>query len=196
METQELLITAARAVGVYFFMLVVIRLLGKRSVGAFSAFDLLVALMLGEVVDEIIYGDVSLWQGGVAVGVIALCQFVTECAAFKSKRLDEILQGKPSIIVRDGQFQMDAMRAEHMSEQDVMVQLRQQSIDDIREVKLAILEPSGQVSVIKQEWAETVRKADLGGPEKEQMEQATQGQEEPPADKNTISPQMLRQEAA
>jgi uncharacterized membrane protein YcaP (DUF421 family) len=196
METQELLLTAGRAVVVYFFMLVVIRLLGKRSVGAFSAFDLLVALMLGEVVDEMIYGDVTLLQGGVAVAAIALCQFGTECLGYKSKRLDELLQGKPSILVRDGQLQHHAMRAERMSEQDVMVQLRQQSMDDIREVKLAILEPSGQVSVIKQDWAETVRKADLGGPEQQQREQATQGQKDPPADKSPISPKMLQQEAA
>lgn len=56
METQELLLTAQRAAAVYVLMLVVIRLMGKRTVGNFTAFDLLVALMLGEIVDEIIYG--------------------------------------------------------------------------------------------------------------------------------------------
>ena len=63
MDPHELMMTALRALGVYVLMLVVIRALGKRTVGNFSAFDLLVALMLGEVVDEIIYGDVSIAQG-------------------------------------------------------------------------------------------------------------------------------------
>ena len=63
METQELLLTALRAAAVYVLMLVVIRLMGKRTVGNFTAFDLLVALMLGEIVDEIIYGDVTFAQG-------------------------------------------------------------------------------------------------------------------------------------
>src|SRR5687768_13434606 len=72
MDPQELLLTAVRAVGVYALMLVVVRLLGKRTVGNFSAFDLLVALMLGEVVDEIIYGDVSIAQGAVAILAVAI----------------------------------------------------------------------------------------------------------------------------
>jgi uncharacterized membrane protein YcaP (DUF421 family) len=58
MDPRELMLTAARAAAVYVFMLIVIRALGKRTVGDFSAFGLLVALMLGEVVDEILYGDV------------------------------------------------------------------------------------------------------------------------------------------
>lgn len=65
MEIQELLFTALRTVGVYLLILIVLRSLGKRAVGNFSAFDLLVALMLGEVVDEIIYGDVTFGQGAV-----------------------------------------------------------------------------------------------------------------------------------
>jgi uncharacterized membrane protein YcaP (DUF421 family) len=66
METQELLLTALRAAAVYVLMLVVIRLMGKRTVGNFTAFDLLVALMLGEIVDEIIYGD-GLWDLGFGI---------------------------------------------------------------------------------------------------------------------------------
>ena len=57
MDTSELLATAGRAFAVYAMLLVVIRVLGKREVGNFTAFDLLVALMLGEVVDEINYGN-------------------------------------------------------------------------------------------------------------------------------------------
>lgn len=63
METQEIMMTAARAVAVFAIMLVVVRVLGKWTPGNFSAFDLLVALMLGEVVDDVIYGDVTFLQG-------------------------------------------------------------------------------------------------------------------------------------
>jgi uncharacterized membrane protein YcaP (DUF421 family) len=196
MEFQDLLLTAGRGILVYFFMLVVIRLLGKRSVGAFSAFDLLVALMLGEVVDEIIYGDVSLVQGFTAVGVVALCHYATGWMGYKNRTLDQLVQGKPAVLVRHGEMQRDAMRQERMSEEDILIQLRLQGIQDIREVMLAILEPSGSVSVFREEWAETVRKCDLPGPEQEQMRQATQAREEPPPDLNTLSKQALGQEAA
>ncbi len=191
METQELVLTAVRAVGVYVFMLVVIRLLGKREVGSFSAFDLLVALMLGEIVDEIIYGDVSFPQGIIAIVVIALCQYVTGWLTYLNHKMDNILEGVPTIVVRVGEFQRPGMRKERMNEQEVMSQLREQSIDDMREVKLAVVETSGQMSVIKQDWAEPVQKADLGGEEAKQKEQTIGGQEEPPSDKDTTSKRAL-----
>ena len=71
MDPRELMPTAARAAAVYVLMLIVIRALGKRTVGNCSAFDLLVALMLGEVVDEIVYGDVLFLQGAIAIVAIA-----------------------------------------------------------------------------------------------------------------------------
>ncbi len=86
------------------------------------------------------------------------------------------------------------MRKERVNEQEVMALLRQQSIDDIREVKRAVLEVSGHLSVIKQDWAEPVQKGDLQGPESQQKKADTGGQEEPPLDKQTDSPHALGQE--
>ena len=63
-DLNELMWTALRASFVYLFLLLVVRLLGKREIGNTSAFDLVVALILGEVVDEIIYADVTILQGG------------------------------------------------------------------------------------------------------------------------------------
>jgi uncharacterized membrane protein YcaP (DUF421 family) len=162
MDPHELLMTALRALGVYLLMLVVIRVLGKRTVGNFAAFDLLVALMLGEVVDEIIYGDVSIAQGVVAIGVVALAQYGNEWLSYWDHGFDAILEGKPVAIVRNGALVEKGMRAERLNEKEVMFELRVQGIDDIREVKLAMVETDGTVSVIKEEWAEAVQKADLG----------------------------------
>ena len=66
-DVNELQFTALRASFVYFSLLLVIRILGKREIGNTSAFDLIVALILGEVVDEIIYGDVTILQGVIAI---------------------------------------------------------------------------------------------------------------------------------
>src|SRR6188474_1231251 len=104
MDWQELGLTAGRGVLVYAVMLVVIRVLGKRTVGNFTAFDLLVALMLGEVVDEIIYGDVSLVQGFVAIFVVAAAKYVTGWLSYFDHGFRKFLEGSPTEIVRDGQF--------------------------------------------------------------------------------------------
>src|ERR671920_260227 len=76
MDVHELSMTALRAVAVYFVMLLVIRVSGKRAIGNFTAFDLLVALMLGEVVDEMIYGDVTMAQGLIAIVVVTALQYL------------------------------------------------------------------------------------------------------------------------
>jgi uncharacterized membrane protein YcaP (DUF421 family) len=195
MDTQELMMTALRAAGIYMLMLVVIRLLGKRSVGAFSAFDLLVALMLGEVVDEIIYGDVSFLQGMVAIGVIAIADFATSLLSLSSPKLERVLEGSPTVIIRGGELDKKGLATERMNEVEVWSHLRMQGIEDVREVKLAAVEPSGQISVIKQDWAETVQKGDLDGPEAKEKEQMTGGADEPPVHKLTISPKALGEAA-
>jgi uncharacterized membrane protein YcaP (DUF421 family) len=81
-DATELLRTSGRAVAVYVLMLVVVRALGKRTVGNFSAFDLLVALMLGEVVDEIIYGDVRFIQGTVVIVTLAAVAYLDSVLSY------------------------------------------------------------------------------------------------------------------
>jgi uncharacterized membrane protein YcaP (DUF421 family) len=163
MDWQELGLTAARGLLVYVVMLIVIRILGKRTVGNFSAFDLLVALMLGEVVDEIIYGDVSIAQGMVAILVVAAAKYTTAWLTYWDHGLNKILEGKPTEIVRHGEFVRDGMRRELMNEQEVMAALRLCDIADMREVEKAVMEVDGEVSVIREDWAEPLQKADVLG---------------------------------
>jgi uncharacterized membrane protein YcaP (DUF421 family) len=161
MDWQELLNTAMRATLVYLFVLVVIRLLGKRSVGNLGPFDLLVALMMGEVVDEIIFGDVTLAKGFVAIAVIAFWHFVNAWTTFRWKWIDELTEGKPRVLVRHGQIDRAALAAERLSEDELWSNLRVAGLDDLSEVKEACLEPSGHISVIQEEWAEPIQKRDL-----------------------------------
>jgi uncharacterized membrane protein YcaP (DUF421 family) len=161
MDAHELVLTALRAVLVYGVMLVVIRLLGKRTIGNFSAFDLLVALMLGEVVDEIIYGKVSLAQGFVAIFTLAGVEYANSWLSYGNDTANRWLEGRPTDLVVDGAFQRDGMRKERMHERDVLAELRLEGIDDMSKVKRATLETDGEVSVIRQSWAEPVEKGDL-----------------------------------
>jgi uncharacterized membrane protein YcaP (DUF421 family) len=194
MDPAELLLTALRAVAVYLLMLVVVRLLGKREIGSFTAFDFLVALMLGEVVDEIIYGDVTFAQGAVAILVIGAAQYVTGWVTFRSARADKVLDGTPTVVIRNGALQHAQMRAERMNEQEVMALLRLQGIEDLREVKLAVVEVGGQMSVLKHAWAEPLQKADLGGEAAAEKERTLGGREEPADHERTDSPRALAQQ--
>jgi uncharacterized membrane protein YcaP (DUF421 family) len=166
-DTQELLQVAYRAALVYLFMLVVIRLLGKREVGTFSAFDLMAALMLGEVVDEIIFGNVSLLKGGIAISVIAVCDALNSWSSTKSSFIRNATEGKPRLLIRHGKILHDALAGERMHEEDLYSLLRCLEIDrkEINEVKEARLEPSGELSIIKEDWAKPLQKRDLSSTE-------------------------------
>lgn len=161
MDPRELMLTAARAFAVYALMLMVIRALGKRTVGNFAPFDLIVALMLGEVVDEIIYGDVSFLQGTVAILVIAAAQSANAWLTWWDHGWDKILEGTPTVVVRNGVLQEDGMRAERMNGKEVIAHLRGQGIRDLRDVEVAFVEEDGSLSVLKRKWAEPVTCADV-----------------------------------
>jgi uncharacterized membrane protein YcaP (DUF421 family) len=191
MDIQELLMTALRAIAVYILVFIVIRLMGKRAVGNFSAFDLLVALMIGEIVDEMIYGDVTFLQGAIPIIIIMLMHEANAWLSYSKHGFSKLLEGTPSIIIKDGELQRKGMRRERMNEEDVLAQLRLQDIDVLREVKLAIVENDGQVSVIRQSWAAPLQKADLGGEAARQKDAATGSQEKSPAQRYTDTSKVL-----
>jgi uncharacterized membrane protein YcaP (DUF421 family) len=189
-DPQELLLTAARAFAVFVLMMVVIRALGKRTVGNFSAFDLIVALMLGEVVDEIIYGDVAFLQGTVAIVAISALAYVDSVLTARSRRMQRLLEGTPTVLMRHGEFQRDAMRAERLHELDLLAMLRLQGVRDQREVALAVLETDGEVSVLVEGWAEPARKSDVDRGAAQQRKDATGG------NRNDDPPDQVRTDTA
>ena len=104
-DINELLLTALRASFVYVYLLIIVRVLGKREIGASTAFDLLVALMLGDVVDEVIYGDVTILQGAVSMAIIGVWHLVNSWASFKSKIIDQLTGAPPTVLVKNGRIQ-------------------------------------------------------------------------------------------
>lgn len=161
MDPHELLLTAARTAGVYLLMLVVMRTMGKRAIGNFTAFDLLVALMMGEVVDEMAYGDVSFLQGTTVIVVVGVLQYVNSWISYYDHGMDALLEGKPTVMVRNGVLVRAGLKKERMNHKDVMGELRLAGITDIREVRLAMLENDGELSILREEWAEQAQKADV-----------------------------------
>jgi uncharacterized membrane protein YcaP (DUF421 family) len=161
MDPHELLLTAGRAAAVYGLMLVVVRLLGKRTIGNFTAFDLLVALMLGEAVDEMIYGNVPFLQGTVAILVVAGLAYLNSWLSYASHGLARVLEGTPTVIIRNGELVRHGMRAERMNEEDVLSELRLQGTDDVSRVREARVETDGGFSVLLREDEEPARRRDL-----------------------------------
>ena len=161
MDWQELGYTALRATLIYAFLLVVIRLLGKRTIGNSTAFDFIVELILGEVVDEPIYGDVPVAQALVAIAVIAAWHWVNSWLSYRSHWVDWLTAGAPRALVRDGVIDRKAMTHELVNEDELWSLLREAGVDRLEDVKTATLEPGGKLSVIKTDEARELRKSDL-----------------------------------
>jgi len=161
MDIEQLLLIAFRATLVYFILLFTVRILGKREIGNFSAFDLIVALILGEAVDEAIYGDVTVLKFVILVATVAIWDLVTSWLSYKSDAIRKLLESPPLVLVDKGKMNQENMARERIPEEDLYSMLRLQSIDDIQEVKKGTLEPNGRLSVIKEEWAKTIQKGDI-----------------------------------
>jgi len=161
MDLHELALTALRATIIYVVLLVVVRLLGKRTVGSATAFDFMVALILSEVVDEPIYGDVPVVQALVVIGVVAGWHAVNSWLSYRSERFDRLTGGEPTVLVRNGEMDRKGMRQERVNEEELWSLLRLQGIDDLKDVKEATLEPDGVLSVLKTDEARELQKRDL-----------------------------------
>jgi uncharacterized membrane protein YcaP (DUF421 family) len=140
MDLNELALTALRATAIYFFLMLVVRLLGKRTVGNFSAFDLIVALILGDLVSEPVYGGVPMAQALVALGVIAAWAFADAYLSCRIPFIERFIGGEARVLVRDGMVDTGAMAAEHISEPELLGLLREQDVEALAEVKLGPVE--------------------------------------------------------
>jgi uncharacterized membrane protein YcaP (DUF421 family) len=161
MDLNDILAAVGRTVLVYVFVLVIIRLLGKREIGNFSAFDFLVALMIGEVVDEIIYANVSIGMGFAVIGAIGVLEYVNSWATYKSKWISKLTSGSPTVIIERGHLNRRGMAQERISEEEIWANLRMQGITDLKEVKVGTIETDGEISFVKEEWAQEATKGDL-----------------------------------
>jgi len=161
MDLNGLLWTALRATFIYFFLLVVVRILGKREIGATSAFDLIVALILGEVVDEVIYGDVTMLKGIVAISVVAVWHLANSWASYKNPFIDRLTGAAPTVLVREGKLLEKNLAHERLNEAELLSEIRMYGLDDLKEIKQATLEPSGSISVLLADSAKPVQRDDL-----------------------------------
>lgn len=152
---------ALRASFAYFFLLLVVRILGKREIGSITAFDLIVALMLGDVVGQMIYGDVAVVEAVVAILVIAIWQLIISWVSFKSYFVERLTASSPTTLVEHGKILRKNLARERFNEEALLSELRLMEVDNIEEVKRATLEPNGQVSVLLENWAKPLQRQDL-----------------------------------
>lgn len=140
---------SVRAVTIYAVLLLLVRLSGKRTVGQFTPFDLLLVMLLSEAVSGgLSGGDVSLTGGLVAAATLILLNVVVATATARSNRLQVLVEGAPVLIGRDGRFFAAILERNHVPLNDCERALREADCD-LKDMKCAFLEADGDISILK-----------------------------------------------
>jgi len=142
-----------RAGTVYLVLLAMVRLSGKRTIGQFTPFDLVVVLLLSEAVSGSINAqDASLPGGLLAAATLLALDTLIAIGTSRSRRLDAAMQGNPVLVGRDGVIYDAVLRRERVPRSDVEKALRAADCE-IEDMRLAILESDGDINIMKKQDA-------------------------------------------
>lgn len=154
-----------RTTFVYFLVLLVIRMMGKREIGQLSPFDFVVAIIIAELaVIPLEATDIPLWQSILPLSILAVLEVAVSYATLFNRKLRCIICGHPQIIIKNGVLLKDEMRKARYNLDDLVAQMRDKGIVDPDDVEFAVLETSGKLSVILKSQHRPVTPADLGIP--------------------------------
>jgi uncharacterized membrane protein YcaP (DUF421 family) len=133
-----------RPIIVYIFLVVLLRVFGKRELAQLNPFDLVVLLSLSNTVQNAIIGDDTSITGGL-IGAFALCavNYIVIRFLFKHRRLDQLIEGSPTILIDRGRIQPNELAKELLTEIDLLTMAHRQGFANLEEVDRCVLEPGG-----------------------------------------------------
>lgn len=152
-----------RTMLIYFALLLCMRLMGKRQLGEMELSEFVVAALIADLASHPLQDvGIPMINGLVPILTLFCCEILIAGLTLKSVRLRELLFGKPSLLIVRGEIRQKEMRANRFTVDELMQELRNQGMSDIREVEYAILETDGQLNVIPFPAAKPPSAARLG----------------------------------
>jgi uncharacterized membrane protein YcaP (DUF421 family) len=153
---------AIRAVLAYIVLLALMRVSDKRIVSGASARDFVVAVIIGDLIDDLIWAEVGAAEFAVATGGIMLTGLAAAVLTYASPAAARILEGRPTLLLRDGTPVPVGMRVERVNEESLAALLRLQGIEaeHLSDVERAWLEDQGHLSVALHEHARPAERRD------------------------------------
>jgi uncharacterized membrane protein YcaP (DUF421 family) len=146
---------AIRAIAVYLFLLVAIRIFGRRELGQLTAFDVIVLLTISNILQNAMIGnDNSVTGGLIGAFVLLSANLLLAYVVFRRPFVQRLVEGEARILIRDGQVLPDSLRKELLTEQDLLAAVRRSGLERFEDVHLAVSEANGMISVIPRERAQ------------------------------------------
>lgn len=139
-----------RGTVMYFVLFGLLRLVLKRQAGGISTTDVLVIVLLAEVAGPGFTANyMSVVEGAVIIATVLFWSYVLEWAGHKYPAVERILRAQTLMLIQNGKMLRKNMRAELVTSEELMAQLREQGIEDCSQVKKAFMEADGKISVVK-----------------------------------------------
>ena len=141
-----------RALLIYFFLILILRLTGKRQIGQMSPFDLVLLLVLSNAVQNSMNGgDNSVGGGLILAGTLVLCNALLNFITARNRALERLIEGAPQVLIFNGKVMQKTLDAQGVTQDELEGAMRVGGCEKIKDVHLATLEINGQISVVRAE---------------------------------------------
>lgn len=138
-----------RATAMFVLLYLLIRLLGKRELAQMTPFELVLMVVMGDLIQQgVTHNDFSLTGGLLAIGTFAFGALVLSWTTYLFPKAQNILEGSPRVIVRDGVIIEENLRRDRLTRDEILSEMRLAGIGRLGDVEWAILEPQGKISFI------------------------------------------------
>lgn len=138
-----------RGIVIYVFLIVLLRVTGKRQIGQMSPFDLVLLLVLSNAVQNSMNGgDNSIIGGMISAATLVAANWLIGLLTYKSKTAEVLIEGRPELLIHDGRLFEHSLAQAKVTHHELNAALRQAGCADIEDVRAAFLENDGTISVI------------------------------------------------
>lgn len=155
-------VTIIRTIILYFIVVLVVRIMGKRQIGEMQPSELVITLLLSEIIAMPMENtDIPLVSTVIPVLLLVSFEIIISALSMKSLKFRFLIQGHPIIIIRNGELQQGEMKKLRLTVDDILESLRQKDVFDISLVSYAIIETNGKMSVMLKPEYETLIRTDI-----------------------------------
>ncbi|TRX22243.1 DUF421 domain-containing protein [Flavobacterium franklandianum] len=141
-----------RSASVYLFMLIALRIFGKKELSQLNTADVILILLISNSVQNAMVGsDTSLWGGLAAAAVLFVINFTLKKLMYKFPKFSDFMQEKPEILIHDGKMDFKTLSKLNITNDELKEAIREHGVEHFSDVKLAMLEIDGNISIISGE---------------------------------------------
>jgi uncharacterized membrane protein YcaP (DUF421 family) len=142
---------AFHVVIVYLTLLAAFRLLGKRELGRLSPFDFVTLMLVPELLSNAVQGESTVVSGLTGLSMLLLLVLVTSVLAYRFQGVERVVEAEPALLVADGRLITHNLHGERIQPSELFSEMHKQGLEDLSQVKWAVLESSGTITFIPKE---------------------------------------------